>query len=58
MKRKLEEMSDWMEEGERSIRILIGRDFNARTRVKGGEMIDEEEEEGMKRQSHTQEMRS
>lgn len=46
---KLEEMSDWMEEREKDIRTLIGRDFNARTRVKGGKMIDEEEEEGMER---------
>lgn len=58
MKRKLEEMSDWMKERERGIRTLIGRDFNARTRVNGGKMIDEEEKEGMERQSHTQEMRS
>lgn len=47
----MEEMSDWMKEGERGIRTLIGRDFNARTRVQEGEVIDEEEEERMGRQS-------
>lgn len=43
--RKLEGLKDWTEEGEKGIRTVIGKDFNARTSEEGGW---EEEEEGRK----------
>lgn len=45
MEEVLKDMEEWMEEKEVEYRIMIGGDFNAKTRREGG-VIREEEEGG------------